>query len=74
MDISEVNNPVHKLTVVPKGSGDEVHLIEIGFDADGGRVQNEGRSENPVDDMATILSHQLQVQRQIEESRPEVLN
>ena len=74
VDSSEVHNPVQKVTVVPQGSGDEVHLIEIGLDADGEQVQIEGRSGNAVDDMTTLLSHQLQVQRQIEETRSEVLN
>ena len=73
-DISEVHNPVQKLTVVPQGSGDEVHLIEIGLHADGEQVRIEGRGGNALDDMTTLLSHQFQVQRQIEESRAEVLN
>ena len=32
-DISKVYNPVQKVTVVPQGSGDEVHLIKIDLDA-----------------------------------------
>ena len=59
---------------MPQGSGDEVHLVEIGLDADGEQVRIEGRGGNALDDMTTLLSHQLQVQRQIEESRAEVLN
>ena len=34
-DISEGHNPVQKVTVVPQGSRDEVHLVEIGLDANG---------------------------------------
>ena len=73
-DISKVHNPVQKVTVVSQGSGDEVHLIEIGLHANGEQVQVQERSGNAMDDIMTLLSHQLQVQRQIEESRAEVLN
>ena len=52
--IFEMHNPVQKLTVVSQGSDNEVHMIEIGLDADGERVQIEGRSGNPVDDMVTL--------------------
>ena len=71
---SEVRNPVQKVTVVPQGISDEVHMIEIGHDADGEKVLIEVRGSNTLDDMTTLLSHQLQVQRQIEESRADVLN
>ena len=74
LDISEVHNPVQKVTVVPQGSGDEVNLIEIGLDANGEQVQVQGRNGNAKDDMTTLLSHQLQVQRKIEETKLEVLN
>ena len=70
-----VHNPVQKVTVVPQGNGDELHLIEIGVDSAGEPIQVEGRNrDTTIDDMTTLLSHQLQVQRQIEETRAEVLN
>ena len=50
---------------MPQGCGDEVHLIEIGVDAAGEQIQVEGArtGSSTLDDMATLLSHQLQVQR-----------
>ena len=61
---------------MPQGCGDEVHLIEIGVDAAGEQIQVEGAriDSSTLDDMTTLLSHWLQVQRQIEETRAEVLN
>ena len=72
-------NPVSKVTIVPQGAGDQVHLLEIGIDSDGNQVRNSGEQQsrsisNTIDDMQAVLSHMLQVQRQIEESRVEVLS
>ena len=72
VSIEDTHNQVQKITVVPQGCGDEAHLIEIGLDANGEQVQ--GRSGNALDDIATLLSHQLQVQRQIEETWAEMLS
>ena len=73
--VTVVHNPVEKVTVLPQGNGDELHLIEIGVNSAGEPIQVEGRSrDTAIDDMATLLSHQLQVQRPIEETRAEVLN
>ena len=69
-----VHNPVEKVTVVPQGNGDELYLIEIGVNSAGEQIQVDGRRDSTIDDMTTLLSHQLQVQRQIEETRAEVLN
>ena len=72
-----VFNPISKVTIVPQGAGDQVHLLEIGVDRNGNPIQGEegGRSiSNTIDDMQAVLSHMLQVQRQIEESRTEVLS
>ena len=73
---NNVHNPVQKVTIVPQGYGDEVHLIEIGVDAAEEQIQVEGArtGSSTLDDMTTLLSHQLHVQRQIEETRAEVLN
>ncbi len=70
-----MHNLVQKVTVVPQGNGDELYLIEIGVNSVGEPIQVEGRSRDTmIDDMTTLLSHQIQVQRQIEETRAEVLN
>ena len=70
-----VLNPISKVTIIPQGSGDQVHLMEVGVEPEeregGGRERN---LTNQAEDMTVLLSHQLQVQRQIEESRAEVLN
>ena len=34
-DISEVHNPVQKVTTAPQGCRDEIHVIEIGLDDNG---------------------------------------
>ena len=53
------------MTVVLQVSRSEAHLIEIvGIDTDTSKqVQVQGRSENAMDDITTLLSSQLQVQR-----------
>ena len=71
---NDVHNPAKKVTVVPQGCRDKVHLIEIGVDAAGEQIQVEGRIGSTLDGMTSLLSHQLQVQRQIKETRIEVLN
>ena len=61
-----VFNPISKVTIVPQGAGDQVHLLEIGVDRNGNPIQREegGRSiSNTIDDMQAVLSHMLQVQR-----------
>lgn len=67
------------MTIVPQGAGDQVHLLEIGVDSNGNPIRNGGEQQsrsisNTIDDMQAVLSHMLQVQRQIEESRVEVLS
>ena len=70
-----VLNPISKVMIISQGSGDQVHLMEVGVAPEeregGGR---ERTLTNQAEDMTVLLSHQLQVQRQIEESRAEVLN
>jgi len=78
-DETPIFNPVSKVTIVPQGAGDQVHLLEIGIDSDGNAVRDSGEQQsrsisNTIDDMQAVLSHMLQVQRQIEESRVEVLS
>ena len=48
--------------------------MEIGVDPSVEQIQVQGRMGNALDDITTILSYQLQVQRQIEETHAEVLN
>ena len=70
-----VLNPISKVTIIPQGSGDQVHLMEVRVKPDeregGGKERN---LTNQAEDMTVLLSHQLHVQRQTEESRAEVLN
>ena len=78
-EANPVFNPVSKVTIVPQGAGDQVHLLEIGVDSNGNPIRNGGEQQsrsisNTIDDMQAVLSHMLQVQRQIEESRVEVLS
>ena len=78
-EANPVFNPVSKVTIVPQGAGDQVHLLEIGVDSNGNPIRDSGEQQsrsisNTIDDMQAVLGHMLQVQRQIEESRVEVLS
>ena len=76
-DNNPIFNPVSKVTIVPQGAGDQVHLLEIGVDRDRNPIQGEedgGSISNTIDDMRAVLSHMLQVQRQIEESKTDILS
>ena len=40
-DDNPIFNPVSKVTIVPQGAGDQVHLLEIGVDRDGNPIEGE---------------------------------
>ena len=67
-------NPISKVTTIPHGSGDPVHLMEVGVNPEerkgGGRERN---LTNQAEDVTVSLTDQLPVQRQIKLPRTEVL-
>ncbi len=75
-----VFDPVSKVTIVPQGAGDQVHVLEIRGNRSGKPVGGKddcGKStsiSNTIDDMQAVLSHLHQVQRQIDRSRKEILS
>ena len=70
------DNIIVKIPVVPQGSGDQVIMVELGSDGEGGGDQqsNVPSTSDLYLNSQAILSQQLQSQKQAQETKAEVLD
>ena len=70
-------NPISKVAIIPQGVDVRYIYLKLRLDIRRGRDNNVTRKmhcHNQVDEMTVLLSQQLNMQRQNEEIRTEVLN
>lgn len=72
-----VENPVQRLSVTPQGNGDQCTMIEIDLeDEDGPDGMYQAGTGNVLrsgEAPAALFAHQVQVQRQLEETKGQIL-
>ena len=77
LDDCDVANPVQRCSVTPQGNGDQVSMVELDFEeADtsmGGVVRVRADGVMTAEATSSLLAHQVTVQRQVEETKQQVL-
>ena len=73
-----VDNPIRRVSITPQGFGDQCHIIELDVEEDNGdtvgTVQVRAGGVVTADSSASLLAHQVTMQRQVEETKSVLLH